>query len=148
MLLTCHVYAIQKDAFLSYCNLPGYPARWDSKGRDTEHAYVRRQASIIDRRLSLVIQPSEEFFLTDANVQLRLRSVHHIANRDDLDIRHNSLYGRFSHCLAIWVAVKQFSELQRASLWAVQDCFMVQIKTHVFYFRRLGLNLHVAIFSA
>jgi len=40
-------------------------------------------------------------------------------------------------CLAVWIAVKHFRELQRASTrWAVGDCFTVLIKTHVFYFAR------------
>jgi hypothetical protein len=40
-------------------------------------------------------------------------------------------------CLAVWIAVKHFRELQRASTgWAVGDCFTVLIETHVFYFAR------------
>jgi hypothetical protein len=40
-------------------------------------------------------------------------------------------------CLAAWIAVKHFRELQRASAgWAVGDCFTVLIETHVFYFAR------------
>jgi len=38
-------------------------------------------------------------------------------------------------CLAIWIAVKHFKELQRPSTgWTVGDCFTVLVKTHVFYF--------------
>ncbi|OAX37024.1 hypothetical protein K503DRAFT_801560 [Rhizopogon vinicolor AM-OR11-026] len=38
-------------------------------------------------------------------------------------------------CLAVWIAVKHFRELQRPSTgWAVGDCFTVLIKTHLFYF--------------
>ncbi|OAX35218.1 hypothetical protein K503DRAFT_381025 [Rhizopogon vinicolor AM-OR11-026] len=38
-------------------------------------------------------------------------------------------------CLAVWIAIKHFCELQRASTgWAVRDCFMVLIQTHLFYF--------------
>ncbi|OAX42147.1 hypothetical protein K503DRAFT_780147 [Rhizopogon vinicolor AM-OR11-026] len=38
-------------------------------------------------------------------------------------------------CLAIWIAVKHFRELQRSSTGgAVGDCFTVLIKTHLFYF--------------
>ena len=38
-------------------------------------------------------------------------------------------------CLAIWIAVKHFKELQRPSTgWIVGDCFTVLVKTHVFYF--------------
>jgi len=37
--------------------------------------------------------------------------------------------------LAVWIAVKHFRELQRASTgWAVRDCFTILIQTHVFYF--------------
>jgi hypothetical protein len=40
-------------------------------------------------------------------------------------------------CLAVWIAVKHFRELQRPSTgWAVGDCFTVLIETHVFYFAR------------
>jgi hypothetical protein len=40
-------------------------------------------------------------------------------------------------CLAVWIAVKHFRELRRASTgWAVGDCFTVLIETHVFYFAR------------
>ncbi|OAX33216.1 hypothetical protein K503DRAFT_775845, partial [Rhizopogon vinicolor AM-OR11-026] len=38
-------------------------------------------------------------------------------------------------CLAVWIAVKHFHELQRPSTgWTVGDCFTILIKTHVFYF--------------
>jgi len=38
-------------------------------------------------------------------------------------------------CLAIWIAIRHFRELQRPSKgWAVGDCFTVLIQTHVFYF--------------
>ncbi|OAX30670.1 hypothetical protein K503DRAFT_870928 [Rhizopogon vinicolor AM-OR11-026] len=38
-------------------------------------------------------------------------------------------------CLAVWISVKHFRELQRPSTgWAVADCFTILIKTHVFYF--------------
>jgi hypothetical protein len=38
-------------------------------------------------------------------------------------------------CLACWVAVKHFLELQRSSTgWKIVDCFTVLIKTHVLYF--------------
>jgi len=38
-------------------------------------------------------------------------------------------------CLAIYIAVKHFRELQRPSAgWSVGDCFKVLVKTHVFYF--------------
>jgi hypothetical protein len=43
----------------------------------------------------------------------------------------------FALCLAVWIAVKHFRELQRASTgWAIGDCFTVLIETHVFYFAR------------
>jgi hypothetical protein len=51
-------------------------------------------------------------------------------------------------CLAVWIAVKHFRELQRASTgWEVGDCFMVLIKTHVFYFARWARNSNATIFS-
>ncbi|OAX37273.1 hypothetical protein K503DRAFT_783740 [Rhizopogon vinicolor AM-OR11-026] len=38
-------------------------------------------------------------------------------------------------CLAVWIAVKHFRELREPSArWAVNDCFTILIKTHVFYF--------------
>jgi len=38
-------------------------------------------------------------------------------------------------CLAVWISVKHFRELQRPSTgWAVTDCFTILIKSHVFYF--------------
>ncbi|OAX35255.1 hypothetical protein K503DRAFT_802961 [Rhizopogon vinicolor AM-OR11-026] len=38
-------------------------------------------------------------------------------------------------CLAVWIAVKHFYELQRPSTgWTVGDCFTILVKTHVFYF--------------
>jgi len=38
-------------------------------------------------------------------------------------------------CLAVWIAVKHFHELQRPSTgWTVGDCFTILVKTHVFYF--------------
>jgi hypothetical protein len=40
-------------------------------------------------------------------------------------------------CLAVWIAVKYFRELQGSSAsWTVGDCFTVLVKTHVFYFAR------------
>ncbi|KAG2141201.1 uncharacterized protein EDB93DRAFT_643424 [Suillus bovinus] len=38
-------------------------------------------------------------------------------------------------CLAIWIAVKHFRELQRPSTgWIIRDCFMVLTKSHLLYF--------------
>ncbi|KAG1883683.1 hypothetical protein F4604DRAFT_1735922, partial [Suillus subluteus] len=38
-------------------------------------------------------------------------------------------------CLAVWIFVKHFRQLQRQSTgWTVRDCFAVLIKTHVLYF--------------
>ncbi|KAG1748431.1 uncharacterized protein EDB91DRAFT_878893 [Suillus paluster] len=38
-------------------------------------------------------------------------------------------------CLAVWIAVKHFRELQRSSTgWIIEDYFMVLMKTHVIYF--------------
>ncbi|KAG2048453.1 hypothetical protein BDR06DRAFT_777960 [Suillus hirtellus] len=38
-------------------------------------------------------------------------------------------------CLAIWIAVKHFRELQRPSTgWVIGDCFMALTKSHVVYF--------------
>ncbi|OAX30602.1 hypothetical protein K503DRAFT_778111 [Rhizopogon vinicolor AM-OR11-026] len=37
-------------------------------------------------------------------------------------------------CLAVWIAVKHFRELQRPSAGWTVDCFTILIKTHVFYF--------------
>jgi hypothetical protein len=40
-------------------------------------------------------------------------------------------------CLAVWIPVKHFRELQRPSTgWAVGDCFTVLIETQLFYFAR------------
>jgi Na+/pantothenate symporter len=40
-------------------------------------------------------------------------------------------------CLAIWIVVKHFHELQRSSTGLTAgDCFKVLIETHVFYFAR------------
>jgi len=40
-------------------------------------------------------------------------------------------------CLAIWIAVKHFRELERPSIkWVVGDCFKILIESHVFYFAR------------
>jgi hypothetical protein len=43
--LTCHVSAIQKDAYLSLCNLPGISVRFYSNDCDTRHWCVRGWAS-------------------------------------------------------------------------------------------------------
>jgi len=38
-------------------------------------------------------------------------------------------------CLAVWIVVKHFRELQRSSTeWTVATCLSVLIKTHLFYF--------------
>ncbi|KAG2124379.1 hypothetical protein DEU56DRAFT_917067 [Suillus clintonianus] len=38
-------------------------------------------------------------------------------------------------CLAVWIVIKHFRDLQRQSTgWTVRDCFGVLIKTHVLYF--------------
>ncbi|KAG2038364.1 hypothetical protein BDR03DRAFT_954572 [Suillus americanus] len=38
-------------------------------------------------------------------------------------------------CLAVWIAVKHFRELQRSSTGGIMgDCFMVLVRTHVIYF--------------
>jgi hypothetical protein len=43
-------------------------------------------------------------------------------------------------CLAVWIAVKHFRELQGPSTrWTVGDTFTVLVKTHVFYFARFVL---------
>jgi len=44
-------------------------------------------------------------------------------------------------CLAVWIAVKPFRELQGPSTrWTIRDTFMVLVKTHVFYFARFVLD--------
>jgi len=44
-------------------------------------------------------------------------------------------------CLAVWIAVKHFRELQGPSTrWTIRDTFTVLVKTHVFYFARFGLH--------
>jgi len=41
-------------------------------------------------------------------------------------------------CLAVWIAIKHFRELQSPSTaWIVRDCFSVLIQSHVFYFAGL-----------
>ncbi|KAG2044155.1 hypothetical protein BDR03DRAFT_940873, partial [Suillus americanus] len=38
-------------------------------------------------------------------------------------------------CFAVWIVVKHFLELQRSATgWTMGDCFMVLMRTHVFYF--------------
>jgi len=38
-------------------------------------------------------------------------------------------------CLALWVAIKHFCDLRRASIgWTTGDCFEVLMKTHALYF--------------
>jgi hypothetical protein len=38
-------------------------------------------------------------------------------------------------CLAVWIAIKHFRQLQQLSTgWTFKDCFAVLIKTHVLYF--------------
>jgi hypothetical protein len=50
-------------------------------------------------------------------------------------------------CLAVWIAVKHFRELQQASTgWAVGDCFTVLIETHVFYFARWARSSNATVF--
>ena len=50
--------------------------------------------------------------------------------------------------LAVWIAIKHFRELQRASTgWAVGDCFTILLQTHVFYFARWGRILTIVIVS-
>lgn len=39
-------------------------------------------------------------------------------------------------CLAVWAAVKHIHELQGLSIIGIGDCFVVLIKSHVFYFAR------------
>jgi hypothetical protein len=44
-------------------------------------------------------------------------------------------------CLAVWIAVKHFRELQGPSTrWTIRDTFTVLVKTHVFYFARFVLD--------
>jgi hypothetical protein len=51
-------------------------------------------------------------------------------------------------CLAVWIGIKHFCELQQASTgWAVEDCFTILIETHVFYFARWVPDLNVANLS-
>jgi len=46
-------------------------------------------------------------------------------------------------CLAVWIAVKHFRELQGPSTrWTVRDCFSVLVKTHFFYFARFVLDFN------
>jgi hypothetical protein len=46
-------------------------------------------------------------------------------------------------CLAVWIAVKHFRELQGPSTrWTVRDTFTVLVKTHVFYFARFVLDFN------
>jgi hypothetical protein len=50
-------------------------------------------------------------------------------------------------CLAIWIVVKHFREMQRSSTeWTVGDCFTVLMRTHVIYFARYLRNLNVVKF--
>ncbi|OJA19111.1 hypothetical protein AZE42_09228 [Rhizopogon vesiculosus] len=39
-------------------------------------------------------------------------------------------------CLAVWIAIKHVRELQQPTGWAVSDCFMILMRSHVFYFAR------------
>jgi hypothetical protein len=42
-------------------------------------------------------------------------------------------------CLAVWIAVKHFRELQGPpTTWTVGDSFRVLLKTHLFYFARFA----------
>jgi hypothetical protein len=46
-------------------------------------------------------------------------------------------------CLAVFIAVKHFRELQGPSTrWTVRDTFTVLVKTHVFYFARFVLDFN------
>ena len=46
-------------------------------------------------------------------------------------------------CLAVWIAVKHFRELQEPSTrWTVRGSFSVLVKTHVFYFARFVLDFN------
>jgi len=52
-------------------------------------------------------------------------------------------------CLAMWIAIKHFRELQGSSKrWAAEDCFTILVKSHVFYFARFAHDLNVVIFLA
>jgi len=52
-------------------------------------------------------------------------------------------------CLAIWIAVKHFRELQGPlTRWTVRDTFTVLVKTHVFfYFVRFVLNFNLITYD-
>jgi hypothetical protein len=55
----------------------------------------------------------------------------------------------FALCLSVWIAVKHFRETQRPSSgWTVGDCFMILIKTRVFYFARFVYDWKVILFPA
>ena len=44
-------------------------------------------------------------------------------------------------CLAVWIAVKHFRELQGPpTRWTVGDSFKVLLKTHLFYFARSAVR--------
>ncbi|KAG1783257.1 hypothetical protein EV702DRAFT_249194 [Suillus placidus] len=46
-----------------------------------------------------------------------------------------TLWEVFALCLAVWIAVKYFRELQRRSTgWVTRDCFTVLMKTRVVHF--------------
>jgi hypothetical protein len=53
----------------------------------------------------------------------------------------------FALCLAVWIAIKHFRELQQSTGWAFSDCFMMLVGSHVFYFARWGCNSNAVILS-
>jgi len=148
--VTCHVSGIQKDARLSFYNIPGYPDHLWSNGWNARQAYVRWWASNIEQRLECIrfmIWISEELVLSGIPM-----CIVGIEGYGTLLARitwiSGSAWETLTLCLAVWIAIKHFRELRRTSTgWALGDYFTILMRTHVFYFARWGRNLNIVISS-
>jgi len=148
--VTCHVSAIQKDARLSLRNLPGYPNHLWSNSRSTEQAFVLGWASVMEQRFKCIR------FMIWISEELDLFGIHLCAYEFEGNAIYlskitwilSSAWETLALSLAVWIAMKHFRELQRASTgWSVGDCYTILMQTHVFYFARWGRNLNIVIFS-
>jgi hypothetical protein len=93
-------------------------------------------------------QIPEEFILS-GTYQCMLGYGEDVAHLNSITWVLSTVWEVLAVCLAVWIAVKHFRELQQHSTRGIiGDCLTVLVKTHVSYFMRWAHAVDVVLFSA
>ena len=147
--VTCHVSAIQNDARLSLCNLPGYPDHLWSNDCNAGQAYVRGWVSV---RVKTWVRQVYDMIIRRARpiwypyVRCRARRKRPIPNRDDLDVGHCMGDPCTVSCSLDYYKTLPWTatNINRMGSWGLLHD--IDPDTRIF-FARWGRNLNIVIFS-